>query len=61
MPYSYCSLICRTLYHSELLDTDDQAGYTMVKNQEMKVVMHPSSEQIGLSIVNGREEKIPHT
>lgn len=49
----------QTLYHSELLDTDDQAGYTMVKNQEMKVVMHPSSEQVGLSIVNGREEKYP--
>lgn len=49
----------QTLYQSELLDTDDQAGYTMVKNQEMKVVMHPSSEQVGLSIVNGREEKYP--
>ncbi len=49
----------QVLYQAELLDTDDQAGYTMVKNQEMKVAMHPSSEQIGLSIVNGRKEKYP--
>lgn len=49
----------QVLYHSELLDTGAQSGYTMVKNQEMKVVRHPSSTQVGLSIVNGREKKYP--
>lgn len=48
------------LYYFELLDTGAQSSYTMVKNQEMKVVMHPSSTQVGLSIVNDREINIPH-
>lgn len=42
------------------LDADDQfSGYTMIKNQDMKVVMHPSSEQISWSIVEDRKKKYP--
>lgn len=48
------------LYHSTL-DPDDQfSGYTMIKNQAMKVVMHPSSEQISWSIVEDRQKKYPN-
>lgn len=48
------------LYHSTL-DPDDQfSGYTMIKNQDMKVVMHPSSEQISWSIVEDRQKKYPN-
>ncbi|MEO1770072.1 sensor histidine kinase [Candidatus Enterococcus ferrettii] len=43
------------------LDADDQfSGYTMIKNQDMKVVMHPSNEQISLSIVEDRQKKYPN-
>lgn len=35
-------------------------GYTMVKNKEMKVIMHPSNEQIGLNIVTDRKQLYPN-
>lgn len=39
------------------LDPDDQFnGYTMIKNHDMKVVMHPSSEQVSWSIVEDRKK-----
>lgn len=47
------------LYHSTL-DPDDQfSGYTMIKDRDMKVVMHPSHEQISWSIVEDRQKKYP--
>lgn len=43
------------------LDPDDQFnGYTMIKNHDMKVVMHPSSEQVSWSIVEDRKKKYPN-
>jgi two-component system cell cycle sensor histidine kinase/response regulator CckA len=47
------------LYQQEIDTTKNQNGYTMVKNEEMKVLMHPSMEQIGLDIINGRKLKYP--
>ncbi|MFB5313366.1 sensor histidine kinase [Enterococcus gallinarum] len=47
------------LYQQEIDTTENQNGYTMVKNEEMKVLMHPSTEQIGLDIINGRKLKYP--
>ncbi|MGM0213688.1 sensor histidine kinase [Enterococcus sp. AZ109] len=42
------------------LDSDDQLnGYTMIKDQAMKVVMHPSSEQISWSIIEDRQREYP--
>lgn len=49
----------QNLYRTELMEEHSLNGYTMVKNQEMKVVMHPSQEQIGLGIIEGRKEKFP--
>ncbi|EOH97799.1 sensor histidine kinase [Enterococcus pallens] len=47
------------LYHSTL-DPDDQfSGYTMIKDRDMKVLMHPSHEQISWSIVEDRQKKYP--
>lgn len=34
-------------------------GYPMVKDQSMTVVMHPVEEQIGLSIIEGRQKLFP--
>ncbi|MHC5249653.1 sensor histidine kinase [Enterococcus sp. LJL90] len=34
-------------------------GYTMIKDQDMKVVMHPSTEQVGLTIVEDRQREFP--
>jgi signal transduction histidine kinase len=38
---------------------DSLQGYTMVKNENMEVIMHPSTDQIGLSIVDGRKKEFP--
>ncbi|EOL41926.1 hypothetical protein RV11_GL002640 [Enterococcus phoeniculicola] len=47
------------LYQQEIDTTENQNGYTMVKNKEMKVLMHPSNEQVGLDIIKGRQKKYP--
>lgn len=47
------------LYRNSIDDKDELNGYTMVKNQDMKVIMHPSAEQIDLSIVESRRELAP--
>ncbi|MBL1230961.1 GHKL domain-containing protein [Enterococcus sp. BWB1-3] len=47
------------LYQQEIDTTENQNGYTMIKNEEMKVIMHPSTEQIGLDIVEDRRKKFP--
>lgn len=48
------------LYQTIQIDSINQFnGYTMIKNQEMKVLMHPSAEQIGLSIVEDRQKTFP--
>ncbi|MHC5373831.1 sensor histidine kinase [Enterococcus sp. LJL120] len=38
---------------------NDFQGYTMIKDQDMKVVMHPSTEQVGLTIVEDRQREFP--
>ncbi|MGM0124756.1 hypothetical protein IGI37_002150 [Enterococcus sp. AZ194] len=48
------------LYQKEIDTTENQNGYTMVKNEEMKVLMHPSEEQIGFDIVKDRQKKYPN-
>ncbi|MBO1305164.1 sensor histidine kinase [Enterococcus sp. 669A] len=48
------------LYLSTLSSTEDKFnGYTMIKDQDMKVVMHPSSEQISWSIIEDRQRQYP--
>ncbi|MDH6365579.1 two-component system cell cycle sensor histidine kinase/response regulator CckA [Enterococcus sp. PF1-24] len=50
-----------TLYLEEIRQRDDELnGYTMVKNQEMKIIIHPAREQIGLTIVADRKERFPN-
>lgn len=34
-------------------------GYSMVKDKDMEIIMHPSTKQIGLSVVKDRKEKYP--
>ncbi|WP_265459219.1 sensor histidine kinase [Enterococcus sp. HY326] len=38
---------------------NDFQGYTMIKDQDMKVAMHPSTEQVGLTIVEDRQQEFP--
>ncbi|AQP54521.1 two-component sensor histidine kinase [Vagococcus penaei] len=47
------------LYQLEFGSQGYQKGYTMIKNRNMKVVMHPSLDQVGLDIVEDRKEKFP--
>lgn len=49
--------IYRTIEDATL--NNEYNGYTMVKNKEMKVIMHPSAEQIGLNIITGRKQLYP--
>lgn len=49
-----------TLYTALFSERDQFNGYTMVKNRDMKVIMHPSKAQIGLSIVEDRRQKYPN-
>lgn len=48
------------LYLSELNTTSNLSGYTMVKDKNMEVVMHPSTDQVSLSIVEDRKEREPN-
>ncbi|MGO3733064.1 MAG: sensor histidine kinase [Vagococcus sp.] len=53
-------LSLNTLYNEKLTIINSSFnGYTMVKNAEMEVVMHPVKEQIGLSIIEDRQQKFP--
>lgn len=47
------------MYHHEFTTDRNVSGYTMVKNAEMRIVMHPSDEQIGFSIVESRKKEFP--
>lgn len=47
------------MYHHEFTTNRNVSGYTMVKNAEMRIVMHPSDEQIGFSIVESRKKEFP--
>ncbi|OTN77528.1 hypothetical protein A5886_002628 [Enterococcus sp. 8G7_MSG3316] len=50
----------QTLYREDFANDSGLSGYTMVKDQAMEIVMHPSDEQIGLSIVDDRYDKFPN-
>ncbi|RSU14724.1 hypothetical protein CBF27_01750 [Vagococcus acidifermentans] len=39
------------------LNKENISGYSLVKNEDMCVVLHPSDKQIGLSIVDGRKKE----
>lgn len=47
------------MYHHEFTTDRNVSGYTMVKNADMRIVMHPSDEQIGFSIVESRKKEFP--
>ena len=47
------------MYRHEFTTDRNVSGYTMVKNAEMRIVMHPSDEQIGFSIVESRKKEFP--
>ncbi|MGM0206849.1 hypothetical protein IGI96_001349 [Enterococcus sp. DIV0421] len=47
------------MYQHEFTTDRNVSGYTMVKNAEMRIVMHPSDEQIGFSIVESRKKEFP--
>ena len=47
------------IYQTNISKDSAGIGYTMVKNAEMKIIMHPSQEQIGLTVVDDRKEKFP--
>ena len=47
------------IYQTNISKDSAVIGYTMVKNAEMKIIMHPSQEQIGLTVVDDRKEKFP--
>lgn len=38
---------------------EDYSGYTMIKNQQMEIIIHPSKDQIGLNIVQDRQAIYP--
>lgn len=38
---------------------DSSKGYSLVKNMDMEIVMHPAEKQVGLTIVDERKEKFP--
>jgi len=50
----------QTLYNTDFANDSGLSGYTMVKDKNMKIVMHPSGDQIGLSIVDDRYDKFPN-
>ena len=47
------------LFMHKIRTNDDLQGYSMVKNMNMEIVMHPVPEQVGLTIVEARQEKFP--
>jgi len=38
----------------------DYKGYPMIKNQDMRVIIHPVAEQIGLDIIEDRQKLFPN-
>lgn len=53
-------LSLNALFEHQLSAEDGEySGYSMVKNEDMIIVMHPSPDQIGLDIVNDRKEQYP--
>jgi signal transduction histidine kinase len=49
------------IYKSTLQANGDQKkGYSMIKNDQLKVVAHPSENQIGLNIIEGRKKLYPN-
>ena len=49
----------KELYQQEIDTTEKPKWLYDGQNEEMKVLMHPSTEQIGLDIINGRKLKYP--
>ncbi|MGX7132915.1 ATP-binding protein [Enterococcus songbeiensis] len=48
------------LYQNEILPEDnDYYGYTMIKNEDFRVLVHPVEEQIGWDIIQDRRKKFP--
>lgn len=48
------------LFKNNIQDSNnDLQGYSLVKNMNMEIVMHPADEQVGLTIVEERREQFP--
>ena len=56
----YMALSVQALYRQiiEPINTGVK-GYTMVKNSEGTIIMHPRPEQIGIDVIDGRKELYP--
>lgn len=48
------------IYQANFQRNKQLNGYSMVKDQNMEIIMHPSSKQIGLSVVKDRKKKFPN-
>lgn len=48
------------IYQANFQRNKQLNGYSMVKDQNMEIIMHPSSKQIGLSVVQDRKKKFPN-
>ncbi|OJG69341.1 hypothetical protein RV09_GL000740 [Enterococcus moraviensis] len=58
--YLILPLNLEAFYKNFLQDFElDYKGYPMIKDRSMTVVMHPVAQQVGLDIINGREELYP--
>ena len=58
--YFIAPLNLENMFKAEIFsDTSDYSGYPLVKNADMKVVIHPVESQVGLDIISGRQEQFP--
>ena len=47
------------VYQNNFQQNEQLNGYSMVKDQDMEIIMHPSTQQIGLSVVKDRKREFP--
>ena len=58
--YFVSPLNLENIFKAEIFsDTSDYSGYPLVKNADMKVVIHPVESQVGLDIISDRQKQFP--